>query len=446
MLTIIPKSGVELHSKLLKTVMDATFVLISRIDTGDLINRFNQDLLLIDIRLPVDLLNTVSELLNTIAQTILIAIAAIYVLAAVPAVFVALFLIQHVYLRTSKQLRQLDLQSKAGLQAKASETYAGLATIRTHGWQGMMRAELRERFDRTQEPDYLLLIVQTWLRLVLAFVVSGLSVVVVGVAVATRHTSTTSGGAIGVAFLNLVTLGMSLTHLINSWTSLEISLGAIARLEAFGRDTPAEPLVVEPVEVSADWPARGELRFENLHASYHTANNNKVKGNDNDNDNDKSSGPWSLEDVNLHIKAGERVAVCGRSGAGKSTLLLALLALIDRPQGRILLDGVDTSRVTPSLLRSRLHVISQDAFAQQGESVRAALDPEGRCSDDAAITHVLRECAVADNVVAAGGLDADLGGVNLSVGEAQLFVLARVILQAGGRSGGVILLDEATSR
>ncbi|KAI0415678.1 putative ATP-binding cassette transporter [Xylaria grammica] len=426
-LTIIPKSGIGLHNKLLKTVIDATFVLIAGIDTGDLINRFNQDLLLVDIRLPVDLLNTVSALFDIVAQTVLIAVATVYVLAAVPVVFVALFLLQHVYLRTSKQLRQLDLQSKAGLQAKTSETYAGLATIRTHGWQPMMLAELRDSLDRTQEPNYLLLVAQTWLRLVLALLVAGLSVVVVGVAVATRRSA--GGGAIGVAFLNLVTLGAGLTNLIGSWTSLETSLGAIARIEAFERDTPAEAKVSSPVEVPANWPERGELKVENLHASYDAS--------------DSGDPAWGLQDISLHVQTGERVAICGRSGSGKSTLLLSFLALVDCPKGRILLDDVDISQVPRQLLRSRFHVVSQDTFAQ-GESVREALDPDGSFPDDA-IEDVLRECAIMDNVAAAGGLSGELSSANFSAGEAQLFVLARTILQAGGRPGGVVLLDEATS-
>ncbi|TGJ80985.1 hypothetical protein E0Z10_g7773 [Xylaria hypoxylon] len=426
-LTIAPKSGVELHNKLLKAVINATFVLISKIDTGDLINRFNQDLLFVDIRLPVDLLNTVSALLDIVAQTILITVAAIYVLAAVPVVFVALFLIQHVYLRTSKQLRHLDLQSKAGLQAKTSETYAGLATIRTHGWQSMMLAELRESLDRTQEPSYLLLVVQSWLRLVLSFLVAGLSVVVVGVAVATRRSA--SGGAIGVAFLNLVTLGTGLTNLISSWTSLEISLGAIARIDSFERDTPGETKVSSPVGVSANWPEKGELKVESLHASYDASNS--------------GDSAWSLRDISLHIKAGERVAICGRSGSGKSTLLLSLLALVDCSRGRILLDDVDISQVPQPLLRSRFHVVSQDTFTQ-GESVREALDPD-ELFPDGAIENVLRECAIMDNVAAAGGLLGDLSSANFSAGEAQLFVLARTILQAGRQPGGVVLLDEATS-
>ncbi|KAI1152199.1 putative ATP-binding cassette transporter [Nemania diffusa] len=445
-LTIIPKSGVGLHNKLLAAVINAPFVLISRIDTGDLINRFNQDILLVDIRLPLDLLNTVSALLDVVAQTVLVALAAVYVLAALPAVFAALFALQHVYLRTSKQLRLLDLQSKAGLQARAAEACAGLATVRAHGWQPAVRAALRACFDRSQEPDYLLLVAQTWLRLVLALLVAGLSVVVVGVAVATRRRATGASGlgglGVGVAFLNLVTLGTGLTNLISSWTSLETSLSAIARIDAFARDTPAEPAVPSPVAVSPHWPERGELEIEGLYASYdHDGVANGLGGGD-----DSDGVPWGLRDVSLRIRAGEKVAVCGRSGAGKSTLFLALLALVARPRGRILLDGVDVARVPRPLLRARLHVVSQDTFAHQGGgSVRDALDPDGAFSDDA-VESVLRECGLLDTVVAAaGGLAGALSGANFSAGEAQLFVLARTILQAGGQAGGVVLLDEATS-
>ncbi|KAI1816465.1 P-loop containing nucleoside triphosphate hydrolase protein [Poronia punctata] len=145
---------------------------------------------------------------------------------------------------------------------------------------------------------------------------------------------------------------------------------------------------------------------------------------------------YSLQDISLRVTPGERVAVCGRSGSGKYTLLLALLALVDCPKGKIFLDGIDTSHVPRSLLRARFHVISQDTFTTtQGG--------RGEMESD-----VLRECSILDNVIVAGGLSAPLTTTKLSVGEAQLFVLARTILQAEGRvgstNGGVVLLDEAT--
>ncbi|KAJ8063042.1 hypothetical protein OCU04_008286 [Sclerotinia nivalis] len=110
-----------------------------------------------------------------------------------------------------------------------------------HGWQKTMRRELHEKLDRSQEPFCLLYMVHTWLQLTV-------NLVVAGVAVGLRRK--TSAGGIGVAFLNLVSLGESLTQTIQSWTAFETSHGAIARIEAFEQDTPVEPEITSPIDVS----------------------------------------------------------------------------------------------------------------------------------------------------------------------------------------------------
>lgn len=170
--------------------------------------------MLIDIKLPLSLLNTATGLFTCIAQLVLVCVASAYLLAALPVLALVLFILQHVYLRTSRQLRHLDLQSKAGLQTKLSESWEGLITIRAHGWLSTFRGEFHEKLDRSLEPLYLLYMVQTWLRVVMNLVVAGLSVTVVGIAVTARHK--TGGSSIGVAFLNLVGLGEYMTHLVTS--------------------------------------------------------------------------------------------------------------------------------------------------------------------------------------------------------------------------------------
>lgn len=364
MLIIVPTSGIGLHGKLIRSVLNAPFIFISTVDSGSLINRFNQDLMLVDTQLPFQLLNTVSGLFTAVFQAILVIVSAVYILAILPVLAAVLSLIQHFYLRKSKQLRQLDLESKSGLHIKLSEIYEGLVTIRAHGWQGMMRGEFYEKLDRSQEPIYLLYMVQTWLQLTVNLVVAGLAVIVVGVAVGLRHK--TSVGGIGVAFLNLVSLGESLTQTIQSWTSLETSLRAIARIEAFEQDTPLEPEIASPIDVPIEWPISGHLRFENVWTSYNP---------------DAENPSWSLRDISLQIYSGERVAICGRSGSGKLTLLLSLLTLIETTKGAIYLDDIDISSVQQYILRSRLHVVSQEAFIH-GEIVRDALDPAGNLSDE----------------------------------------------------------------
>lgn len=426
---IVPRSGFKLHTKLLKTVLNASFVFINGVETGSIMNRFNQDLMLIDTLLPLDLLNTAAELFTCIAQVILVCVATLYVLAVLPALCIVAFLVQHFYLRTSKQLRQWDLESKSILHTRLSESYAGLVTIRAHGWESNTRREFQHVLDRSQEPLYLLYMVQTWLRLVLSFVVVGLSVIVTSVAVATRHT--TSASAMGVALLNLTSLGETMATLLASWTSLETSLGAIARIKAFEDDTPVEDDVPSAVSVPPGWPKFGQLELKNVWASY-------------DSTSDPVNMAWTLRDISINICAGEKVAICGRTGSGKSTLLLTLLGLIKTTKGEIWLDGINISCVPQSFLRSRFNIISQDTFIH-GVTIQSALDAENNFSVDK-VNEVLRDCGILEKVTAIGGLSGHLDKANFSAGEAQLFSLARTVLDAEAKQGGVVLLDEATSR
>uniref|UniRef100_A0A093UYQ7 ATP-binding cassette sub-family C member 9 n=1 Tax=Talaromyces marneffei PM1 TaxID=1077442 RepID=A0A093UYQ7_TALMA len=427
LLQIVPSSGVGLHLQLLKTVLNATFRFVSSTDSGDLLNRFNQDLMMIDMSLPLNLFNTIAELLTCVIQVVLVAVAAVYALAVLPALTTALYLIQHFYLRTSKQLRQHELQSKASLQTKLMETCAGLVTIRAHQWQSTFRSEFREHLDRSQEPIYLLYAVQCWLQLTLDLVVTALSVTVVGVALGIKDK--TSLGAIGVAFLNLTTLGQTMTNLLTSWTSLEVSLGAIARIEEFKKHTPQETDTTSQIDVPLSWPESGEIKFEDTSSSYASA---------------VEQSSWNIDGINLTIHPGEKVAICGRSGSGKSTLILTLLSLMENRKGTIMIDDIDISRLKPSLLRSRFHVISQDTYIH-GDTVRDPFDPKGTSSNDK-IWFTLEDCSLKQKIETSGGLDTPLTDISLSAGEMQLFALARTILNAEQSPGGIVLFDEATSR
>ncbi|GJN79607.1 hypothetical protein PLIIFM63780_003124 [Purpureocillium lilacinum] len=409
MLGIVPASATDLHSALLSSTLYAPFAYVSRVDTGELLNRFNQDLVFVDGFLPINMFNTCAELFSSVFQIILIAIVSKEAFAVLPALAITLYLIQRVYLRT-KQLRHMDLEWKGALHTKFGETCSGLVTIRANGWVEDMRLKFREKLDRSQEPFYLLYMVQRWLQLVLGLVVAGLAITTAGVAVSLRDKVV--AGAVGVAFLNVTTLGSSLTNFIIAWTSLETSLGATARIALFERDTPNERRgkYIAAAGVASTWPERGHVRFENVHTSYETGS-------------ELSDLDWTLCGVTFDILPGRRVAVCGRTGSGKSTLLLALLGLLKVPKGRIVVDG--------------------DSFVDSS-TFREELDPDEQHSDDTLIASLI-ELNVWDKISACGGLDGKRIEANLSSGEGQLVSIARLIASASNAAGSVVILDEATS-
>lgn len=95
---------------------------------------------------------------------------------------------------------------------------------------------------------------------------AGLAITLVGISVALR--SQLNPGFLGLALVNMMSLSHALTDLVQHWTLLETSLGAIARIKSFSQDTPSEKLPNEESQSSADWPSRGDLIFERVTASY----------------------------------------------------------------------------------------------------------------------------------------------------------------------------------
>ena len=200
----------------------------------------------------------------------IIAASGKYTAACIPFILVILYLIQKFYLRTSRQLRHLDLEAKSPLYTHFTETLAGGATIRAFGLGLRTLLTNHALLDNSQRPFYLMFAIQRWLNLVLDLVVAAVAVIMVAMALLIPGAS--SSGAIALSMFTLITFSMELTALITAWTSLETSLGAIARLKSFVADTPDENREEEEEEgerdLPEDWPGEGAIKFDGLVASY----------------------------------------------------------------------------------------------------------------------------------------------------------------------------------
>jgi ATP-binding cassette subfamily C (CFTR/MRP) protein 1 len=109
------RTGILLHRKALSTVMAASLVFFTRTDTGTTVNRFSQDMTIIDAQLALGLSNTAATSIVAFGQAIVLALASPYLAICYPFLIAVLYIMQKVYLRTSRQLRFLDLESKAPL-------------------------------------------------------------------------------------------------------------------------------------------------------------------------------------------------------------------------------------------------------------------------------------------------------------------------------------------
>lgn len=78
----------------------------------------------------------------------------------------------------------------------------------------------------------------------------------------------TNSGFTGVSFITLLNLSSMIATMMQDYTELEISLGAVNRLATFSQNTPSESNVHADLTPDKDWPARGEVRIENFSAAY----------------------------------------------------------------------------------------------------------------------------------------------------------------------------------
>ncbi|GAB4408342.1 MAG: ABC transporter ATP-binding protein [Thermodesulfovibrionales bacterium] len=151
----------------------------------------------------------------------------------------------------------------------------------------------------------------------------------------------------------------------------------------------------------------------------------------------------ALENINVRVRKGEIVALVGSSGAGKTTFVDLIPGFYRPTEGKILIDGIDISRVTLSSLRSLIGIVSQDIILFN-DTVRANIAYGRPDASDKDVINAAKAAYAHDFILELlGGYDTVIGerGVRLSGGQKQRLSIARAIL----KNPPILILDEATS-
>ncbi|KAJ6780656.1 hypothetical protein PWT90_01316 [Aphanocladium album] len=441
---LAPRSANGLHEKLTATTTQATIGFLSTTDSGNLLNRFSADMALVSKAVPAKFYSTVYSTLSVGAYVPPTFAGGKYMIATFPVLLLLVFVLQRYYLRTSRQLRLLELEAQAPLVAGLRDIGNGVLYFRAFRSQEYDFHRCLRLLEQSQKPYYLLLASQAFLRLMLDLLILLMTLTLTLFALYLRDT--TSANATGLALLNMFSLGTGLSMIIEDWTSLEAAIGSLNRLQRFLKDTPTENLQ-GTVALPDGWPSKGEVIFENAIAGYKIDNKNEP--------------PAVLENIQLRIEPGKKVGVMGRTGSGKSSLLRSLLGFLEY-SGRIVIDGVDVKTAPVDELRSRIITISQELVELDG-TIRDNLLPFDKSwhtaktpkldekqkkeaeRKDGIVVDTLVRLGIWEQLPEKGGLNALLEDAKYSFGERQLFCIARAVVRKRLTGSKLVLVDEATA-
>jgi ATP-binding cassette subfamily B protein len=285
------------------------------------------------------------------------------------------------------------------------------------------------------------------------FLSAGADAIVLGVGAGLVASGSLTSGAL-IAFMLYIDMFFNpiqqLSQVFDSWQQTRVSVGRISELMQLDTLTPQAERPQDPGRL------RGDLVFSNVRFSYPAV---VARPGANGATPERrgpadarllqrvgpapAKSPEALQGIDLHIDAGETVALVGETGAGKSTVMKLLARFYDPVQGRVCVDGHDLRCVDLHSFRRQLGYVPQEAFLFSG-TIRDNIAYGRPEASDAEVEAAARAAGAHEFIAGLpGGYHHELAerGRSLSAGQRQLIALARAELV----DPVLLLLDEATS-
>eukprot|EP01124_Arcella_intermedia_P029518 TRINITY_DN625_c0_g1_i1.p1 TRINITY_DN625_c0_g1~~TRINITY_DN625_c0_g1_i1.p1 ORF type:complete len:1466 (+),score=369.04 TRINITY_DN625_c0_g1_i1:648-4400(+) len=411
----------HVHHRMLKCIIRAPTSFYDTTPTGRILNRFGGDQYTIDVTLPFMLSIATSTIFGLLSILLIISsVTPIFLIVIIPLTFLYRY-IQTYFLNSSRELQRLESISKSPIYALFSETLNGLSTIRGYGRSSAFYEDTLNRVETNQKAYFAWQSCNRWLGIRLEFV--GTVVVFFAALFAVLQRAQVNASLAALSLTYSLKLTTALNAVIRFATEAENGLVSVERCTQYS-ELKVEADAITSTRPPQDWPKNGQIVFEDLMLRY------------------REGLPLVLKGVSLKIHPQEKIGVVGRTGAGKSSLMLALFRIVEPAGGRILIDGIDISKIGLTDLRSRLAIIPQEPTLFTG-TIRSNLDPFEQYTDEQ-IWDSLRAVGLQEQIsTMKEGIQNTVAenGENLSVGTRQLMCLARAVL----RKSTILVMDEATA-
>lgn len=419
------KAGIELHDKMLASVLKAPVRFFDTTPVGRLLQRFSRDLESVDIQLQWSFEAAVQSLFQIVVSLALIIFSVPFVLVVIIPLGFIYWKLQLAYRTSAREAKRMDSIARSPRYAHFKETLGGLPIIRAYKKEEWFKSQFFENLENSQKASANNILLNRWFSIRIPMIGGAISGMTAFCLIYSVYHQYLTAATAGLVVLYSLSFWGALNWGIRILSDLESRMTSIERIR-FMTGIESEKFFTTAIksEVPASWPSEGRIQFKNVYAKYDESLPDVVKG------------------LSVDIPPMAQIGIVGRTGAGKTTLFQMLYRFINVHHGAIEIDGIDIASVDLETLRSRLAIIPQDPTLFMG-TLRSNLDPYSRKSD-VEVWRVLEAAGLEDLV---RGLSLGLatpvndGGTNFSQGQRQLFCLSRALLL----NAKIIMLDEATA-
>jgi ATP-binding cassette subfamily B multidrug efflux pump len=399
-------------------ILDLAFY--KRNKTGDLMARITEDVNKVRMYLGPAILygiNLVSLFAFVIYAMVNVSLElTLFCLIPLPILSISIYYVSDLIHKRSEEIQQ----QLAVLNNTAQEVYAGIRVVKAYTQENSMLGFFTSQSQQYNQQSVSLARINAlfYPLMILLIGISTLITVYAGGTLVVNGSISTGNIAEFVIYVNMLTWPVTSIGWIAS--IIQQASASQKRINEFMQTKPS--ILSGNME---DFKLNGEIVFNNVGLTY------------------PDTGICALKNIQLHIKAGEKIAIIGKTGSGKSSFAELMLRMNDVSEGDILFDGVPVKNLNLGRLREQIGYVPQDVFLFS-DSLKQNITFGKPHASNAEIEKAIFDASLTDEIKTfPDGLNTMLGerGITLSGGQKQRVSIARALL----KNPEILILDDCLS-